>query len=157
MTLEKHSARRGTIIAITSGKGGVGKTNVVINLAASLARLGHKVGILDADIFSGRSIGTDARATVDDALRALERRGALVGQQLEDGVDRHRLDAGDGVHLLARHARVRARDHPVSARVPIVEREPEHAPPAVEQRVVDAPRVAAHPAQRPAAGGAAGA
>ena len=44
---------RGTIIAITSGKGGVGKTNVVINLAVSLARLGHRVGILDADFGLG--------------------------------------------------------------------------------------------------------
>jgi len=49
-----HShATRGTIITITSGKGGVGKTNVVINLAVSLARLGHRVGILDADFGLG--------------------------------------------------------------------------------------------------------
>src|SRR5437762_277194 len=47
------TARRGAIIAITSGKGGVGKTNVVINLATSLARLGHRVGILDADFGLG--------------------------------------------------------------------------------------------------------
>ena len=44
---------RGTILAITSGKGGVGKTNVVINVAVSLARLGHRVGILDADFGLG--------------------------------------------------------------------------------------------------------
>ena len=45
--------RRGTTIAITSGKGGVGKTSVVINLATSLARLGHRVGIVDADFGLG--------------------------------------------------------------------------------------------------------
>ncbi|AJA68077.1 Mrp/NBP35 family ATP-binding protein [Myroides odoratimimus] len=39
------------IVAISSGKGGVGKSTVTANLAASLANMGFKVGVLDADIY----------------------------------------------------------------------------------------------------------
>jgi septum site-determining protein MinD len=37
------------IIVITSGKGGVGKTTVTANLGMAIARLGHKVALVDAD------------------------------------------------------------------------------------------------------------
>jgi ATP-binding protein involved in chromosome partitioning len=61
------------VFAIASGKGGVGKSSVTVNLAISLAQAGRKVGIVDADIY-GHSIPAmlgvaDARPTqVDDLI-----------------------------------------------------------------------------------------
>ena len=58
------------VIAVASGKGGVGKSSLTVNIAAALAAAGHEVGILDADIY-GHSIpymlGVDQRPSPSTA------------------------------------------------------------------------------------------
>jgi ATP-binding protein involved in chromosome partitioning len=54
------------VYAVASGKGGVGKSSVTVNLAAALAGAGHKVGVVDADIYGHsvpRMLGVTGRPT----------------------------------------------------------------------------------------------
>jgi ATP-binding protein involved in chromosome partitioning len=58
-----------TIVAVGSGKGGVGKSTVAANLAVALARAGRKVGLVDADIYGPslpRIMGNDERPELAD-------------------------------------------------------------------------------------------
>jgi ATP-binding protein involved in chromosome partitioning len=79
------------VIAVASGKGGVGKSSLTANLAAAFSRLGHKTGVLDADVY-GYSIptmlGINQRPIAVDKMIVPPVRGDLkvmsIGFFLED-------------------------------------------------------------------------
>ena len=63
------SAPQRRLVAIASGKGGVGKSTLTTNLAVALARMGKKVGLIDADVYGPsqtRLLGSDEKPTADD-------------------------------------------------------------------------------------------
>ena len=70
------------VYAVASGKGGVGKSSVTVNLAAAMADKGLKVGVVDADIYGHsvpRMLGTDERPTkVDDMILPPQSHGVKV-------------------------------------------------------------------------------
>ena len=73
----------GSIVAVGSGKGGVGKTTLAVNLALAMAKLGHRVGLLDADVYGPNvplMLGTNAQPRVmgDNRIEPLEVQGIKV-------------------------------------------------------------------------------
>lgn len=72
----------GRIIAVSSGKGGVGKSTVTTNIAVALAKQGFNVGLMDADIYGPnipRMMGVDAAPPVkNDKIQPLEAHGVKI-------------------------------------------------------------------------------
>jgi ATP-binding protein involved in chromosome partitioning len=70
------------VYAVASGKGGVGKSSVTVNLAAALAKRGLAVGVVDADIYGHsvpRMLGVDGRPTrVEDMIMPPQSHGVKV-------------------------------------------------------------------------------
>jgi flagellar biosynthesis protein FlhG len=100
MQQSKAAHPRGATVAITSGKGGVGKTSLTVNLAAALARLGHQVGILDADLGLGNidvMLGLTPGAHVGSVLGG----DCALDEVMVDGPDGIRvIPAGSGIPAL---------------------------------------------------------
>jgi ATP-binding protein involved in chromosome partitioning len=71
------------IIAVGSGKGGVGKTTLSVNLALAMAKLGYKVGLLDADVYGPNvplMLGTNAqpKAVSNERIEPISAHGLKV-------------------------------------------------------------------------------
>lgn len=70
------------LITVGSGKGGVGKTTVSVNLAVALARLNYKIGLLDADVYGPNvpiMMGIqDSPRAVGDRIQPLEQHGVKL-------------------------------------------------------------------------------
>ncbi len=70
------------LVAVASGKGGVGKTTVAVNLALALAKMGNKVGLLDADVY-GPNVPIMLGSTAEPMATPQQRIIPVVAQGLK--------------------------------------------------------------------------
>ncbi|WP_018660080.1 MinD/ParA family protein [Heyndrickxia acidiproducens] len=100
--LKKQHGRPAKTFAVVSGKGGVGKSNISVNMAAALAKQGSKVLLFDMDIGMGNIhvlLGLDAPYTISDFIH----RGMGLSQILCKGPDNiSYISAGNGFNEVIR-------------------------------------------------------
>lgn len=99
---QRAEAGRDGVVAIASGKGGVGKTTVTVSLAAELVRRGRRVLVLDADFGTANvdvACGLCPEATLSDVLRGTHQLGDIL------------LQAPGGFHLLPGASGLTDTDH----------------------------------------------
>jgi ATP-binding protein involved in chromosome partitioning len=92
------------LVAVASGKGGVGKTTVAVNLSIALVKLGYKVGLMDADVYGPNvplMLGTtsEPRATEDRRIFPVEAQGVkMISMGLLNPGDRPMIWRGPMLH-----------------------------------------------------------
>ncbi|HUH36319.1 MAG TPA: MinD/ParA family protein [Spongiibacteraceae bacterium] len=89
------------VIAVTGGKGGVGKTNVAINLSVCLAQMGRRVALLDADLGLANIdilLGLNPRHTLEDVL---EGKCALIDVMVQGPGGIRIIPASSGIQHMA--------------------------------------------------------
>jgi flagellar biosynthesis protein FlhG len=96
----QRAERQAIVLAVTSGKGGVGKTNLSINVSVALTRLGHRVALIDADYGLGNvdvMLGLTPEVHVAQVLSGEKR---LLDVLIEGPCGLQVLPAGSGVQPL---------------------------------------------------------
>jgi flagellar biosynthesis protein FlhG len=97
----KHPGPKSRVIAVTSGKGGVGKTNITTNLAIALANLGQRVLVIDADLGMANVNVILGRSAPYSFLDLLDSGCRLTDIVLEGPRGIKFISGGSGIYQLA--------------------------------------------------------